>query len=170
MARWEDRRRRTETVERETCEGIQKDGKACGNQRYADEPKRRRSQQRCSNMPSANSPGYVPCNDPRSNNEEYCGAKNGVYSPHRVILQIRWQVVGKQEVCAEAGRCSGELKPLWRSNEGCPIQEAAFVASLPEKAEGMETSKRVPRRKVATMNSSFCHLRACKRSSRGQHR
>jgi hypothetical protein len=136
MARWEDRRRRTETVEREACEGIQKEGKPCGNQRYADEPKRGRSQQRCSNMPSANAPGYVPCNDPRSNNEEYCGANNGVYSPHRVILQnrvilqIRWQAVGKQNVCAEAGRCSGRGEVPLALKRGMPDPTNLLISGV----------------------------------------
>lgn len=35
-------------------------------------------------MPSGNPPRHVTCNDPRSNNEEYCRAKNGDHSPHWV--------------------------------------------------------------------------------------
>src|SRR5215472_6458113 len=82
MTRWEDRRGRTKTLEREAGEGIQKYGETSGNQQYPDEPKRGSPQQRCLNMPAANPPRHVTCDDSRSNNEEYCGADNREYSPH----------------------------------------------------------------------------------------
>src|SRR5271167_790049 len=84
MARWEDRRGRTETLERKAGEGIQKDWEPRGNQQHSDEPKPGASQKRCSDTPSANPPGHVTCNDSRSDHEEYRRAKNGKYSPHSV--------------------------------------------------------------------------------------
>src|SRR5215469_10423945 len=82
MARWKDRRRRTETLQREAGEGIQKDWKPRRNQQHSDQAKRGSSQQRCCNMPSANPPRHITGNDSRSNNKEYCRTKNGEYSPH----------------------------------------------------------------------------------------
>ena len=86
MLRGEDRRGRTETLEGETSEGVQKHGKTCGNHEHSDEPKQGGSQQRCSNMPSANQPRHVARNDPRSNREEYYRAENGERSPHWVVF------------------------------------------------------------------------------------
>src|SRR5215472_3064479 len=94
MTRWEDRRGRTKTLEREAGEGIQKYGETSGNQQYPDEPKRGSPQQRCLNMPAADPPRHVTCYDSRSNNEEYCRADNGEYSPHSGILHVGWRVVG----------------------------------------------------------------------------
>ena len=46
------------------------------------------SQQRCFNMPAANPPRHVTCDDSRSNDKEYCRANNGEYSPHCGILRV----------------------------------------------------------------------------------
>src|SRR5262245_4417208 len=84
VPRWEDGRRRTETLERETGEGVQKHWKTCCNQQHSQDPKGGYSEQRCSNMPSANPPRHGTRDDPRSNDKEYRRAENGEYSPHRI--------------------------------------------------------------------------------------
>src|SRR5215475_4017588 len=94
MARRKDRCGRTETLQRESGERIQKDGETSGNQQHPGEPKRGNSQQRCLNTPAANPPRHVTCDDSRSNNEEYYGANDGEYSPHWGILHVGWRVVG----------------------------------------------------------------------------
>src|SRR5271167_350079 len=121
MARWEDRRGRTETLERKAGEGIQKDWEPRGNQQHSDEPKPGASQKGCSNTPSANPPGHVTCNDSRSDHEEYYRAKNGKYSPHSVILHIRRRVVG-QPVCMVRNEVPGD-----RSGSGALLCHATVV-------------------------------------------
>jgi hypothetical protein len=49
----------------------------------------------------------------------------------------------------------GELKSLWRSNEGRHIQQAGVMPRWPEKAEGMERSKRARKRKLDTAKTDL---------------
>src|ERR1700733_2054283 len=86
MARWKNRRRRTESLECEAGEGIQENRETYSNQQHPENSKRGSSQQRCSNMPSANAPRHVTCHDSRSKNKEYSRTENRDYSPHYGIL------------------------------------------------------------------------------------
>ena len=47
------------------------------------------------------------------------------------------------------------MKSLWRSNEECHIQQAGIKPRWPEKAEGMQTSKRARRRKLDTAKAEL---------------
>ena len=85
MLRWEDWCGCTETLEGETSEGLQKHWKTRRNKERSQDPQGGCSQQRCSNMPLANSPRHVTCDDPRGDDKEYRRAKNGEYSPHSTI-------------------------------------------------------------------------------------
>jgi len=82
VARWENWRRRTESFKRKAREGLQEDGKPCGHQQHAENPKRKNSGQRCCNLPVADQPGDVPRNGSRRNDQEDCGADDGEDSPH----------------------------------------------------------------------------------------
>src|ERR1700733_13041273 len=83
MARWKDRRRRTESLECEAGEGIQKNGKTYSNRQHPENPKRGNPQQRCSNMPSANAPRHITRHDSGGKKTDFGRAENGNYSPHQ---------------------------------------------------------------------------------------
>ena len=84
MLRGEDRCGRTETLEGETSEGVQKHWETCRNKERSQDPQGGCSQQRCSDMPSANPPRDVTCDNPRSDDKEYRRAKSGECSTHSI--------------------------------------------------------------------------------------
>ena len=71
-ARRKDGRRRTQTLNREACEGIQQDRQTCDHQQYSENSKREDSGQWRLHLPPADQPGEVPRNRSRGNDQEDC--------------------------------------------------------------------------------------------------
>ena len=106
MLRWEDWCGRTETLERETGEGVQKHWKTCCNQQHSQDPKGGSPQQRCSNVPSANPPRQVTCDDPGA-------TTRNIAEPRMASVRlIAFEVVITHPDSCVASRCAS-ARPSW---------------------------------------------------------